>query len=274
MSCLQFKTDGLVEFDDPFNVRQYAEVFSGDVYEELCNDFPLPDESWLAQGGMDRKFGLSSSDSRFFDFVHRSEIWTRFVRETLSLDFALEVGRLIYPSLKRYKEKSKIPPRLPQDFSERLDDEGRFLELIDRSMTLGLQFSRLHAGQFNSPHSDTVSKIATILLYFPDHGWKPEYGGGTHFFRMRGDGIPGWFDPNMNRVPGEHLEQFWKDTETFFVSDYVPNTACMFCKSVDSFHAVGRIRAPENLSRRAVVMTLRYRKEGDGDSWDELALKV
>jgi hypothetical protein len=274
MPIPQFKEDGVVKFDDPFFVRQFSHVFPDDFYARLSDEFPVPDEHWGEQGGLDRKIATSSSDDGFFDVARQSRAWSEFIRGTLNREFARNVGRLVYPGLKRYKEMSKIPPRLPRDFSERLSEESRFLDLIDERMTLGLQFARLANGQFNSPHSDTVSKIATILFYFPQEGWRNEYGGGTHFFRFRDEQKPDWFDPNMNRVPRENLDQFWKDTEAFFVSNYAPNTACLFCKSVDSFHAIGRIRAPEGLSRRAVVMTLRYREEGEENSWEAVEARA
>jgi hypothetical protein len=213
--------------------------------------------------GLDRKIFISSSDPSFCDVVRAASTWGVFIEAVSSEGFWDDVGALIHPMMMRHKKAGLLSPELPELFVDAIDESDRFLDLLRKIGRPSFQFSYLSPNDLNSPHSDTWDKLVSIIAYFPPPGWKEEFGGGTVFLRAKKDlaSLP-WFRPTMNRVSTEWSKEFFADMEPFKRAHYRRNFWVLFCKTINSFHAVEPIKCPAPLARRAFIMTLKIASSG------------
>jgi hypothetical protein len=244
--------------NQPFTVARFHDVLEEKLYQDLCATFPTPDEHWRETGGLDSKYYIESTSPDFYDIASVGTPWNSFIEAVSDQGFWNDIGILVHPIMVRHKQAGLLSSRLPELIVEAIDERERFLELIKKICQPNLQFSHLRPRDLNSPHSDDWRKLVSIIAYFPPPGWREEFGGGTVFLRAKADlASRPWFDPAMNRVPAEHAKEFFSDMEPFERARYQPNSWVLFCKTINSFHAVEPIKCPPPLARRAFVMTLK-----------------
>jgi hypothetical protein len=189
--------------------------------------------------------------------VRAASAWDTFIKAVSSQDFWDDVGTLIHPMMLQHKKAGLLSPKLPEFLVDAIDERARFLDLLRRIGKPFFQFSYLRPNDLNSPHSDRWEKLVSMIAYFPTPGWKEEFGGGTVFLRAKKDltSLP-WYTPTMNRVPASCRKEFAADMELFKRADYRRNFWVLFCKTINSFHAVEPVKCPAPLARRAFTMTL------------------
>lgn len=104
-------------------------------------------------------------------------------------------------------------------------------------------------GGYLRPHTDSYSKIVTIVIPMPQNGeWDPAYGGATDIVRMK--------DPTRSFNWINDYAEF-SDVETLWQAPYVANAATIFIKTHNSWHAVGPMTGPSrDLMRRTVTINL------------------
>ncbi|WP_420404284.1 hypothetical protein [Nisaea sp.] len=271
MISFSFEDPGSISVDSPFSIRVFKNVLSAEIYHSLQNEFPTPDESWrIEKEKNDNKTFIHSRQRQFDDAIRKSEIWSSLTTEIMSEKFQISIGNMIYPILLKYNKENKISPAIRREVQSALENRDTFLDFLVSRTHINLQLSSLKRGEYNSPHTDDARKLATLLAYFPYEDWRPEYGGETRFLRFRDGKIPDWFDPSMNRVPEEILNQENPDLEVFFTSRYEPNSWSMFCKSIDSFHEVSEVKCPEHMNRRTMVMTLQMHRRESDEHWQRI----
>ena len=89
-----------------------------------------------------------------------------------------------------------------------------------------------------------MDKLVSGFLYFPEPGWKDEWGGHTVYYQAKHD---------------SSLDQNWKnarlavdDLEPFHVNQFVPNHLSLFLKSANSHHAVSPLECPPGTARNTL----------------------
>lgn len=102
-------------------------------------------------------------------------------------------------------------------------------------------------GGFLEPHTDSATKFASLLLYFPDPEWNDSFDGGTEFYRpLKTAGNENW---GNRRVP-------FDDLESFKLSRYRPNRLIGFAKSKNSYHAVRPLACPGHMCRNSLNINI------------------
>ena len=97
------------------------------------------------------------------------------------------------------------------------------------------------------PHTDSVTKFVSLLLYFPDPEWNDSFGGGTEFYRpLKTADNENW---GNRRVP-------FGDLESFRLAQYTPNRLIGFVKSKNSYHAVRPLTCPEHMYRNSLNINI------------------
>jgi hypothetical protein len=241
----------------PFTVIRYNDFMDEGLFSQLNAAFPAPDKRWQVIRGLDSKIFIESNDAGFDSVASAAPPWRQFIDTALDANFWREIGILIHPIMLRHKNAGLLTPQLPEDVAASIDRHEQFMEVLSEKTSPYLQFAQLGAGNLNSPHSDDWRKLVSMIVYFPPEGWREEYGGSTVFLRAKSDlSSRPWFDPTMNRIPLEASKAFFADMEPFQRSRYQGNTCVLFCKTINSFHAVEPIKCPPSMARRAFVMGL------------------
>ena len=110
------------------------------------------------------------------------------------------------------------------------------------NVELNCEFSMLQRDTWLPPHTDSTDKILTFMLYFPQHNWSADWGGGTQIYRPLDEKYnSNW---SNSRLPPSH-------TDLVFDSEFRANRLFFFAKSANSWHGVKRLDCPRELLRRS-----------------------
>ena len=94
------------------------------------------------------------------------------------------------------------------------------------------------------PHTDSVSKVLSLLFYLPVDASRPHLGTSLYFPK----------DPSFTCPGGPHYE--FTDFNRLMTMPYVPNTLFGFLKTADSFHGVERVAEPD-IARDLILYDIR-----------------
>lgn len=221
----------------PFFHFVVEEYLPPSTYDTLLATFPT-DADFVGQAdaskhGNKRILSTSHQPDLFRAFLERRPAWREVVDVLGSEAFITDLYRLVRGELVRARGLGGL----------RRWRAHRALSAFEQGVELHVEFSRLTNGSYIMLHTDTPSKLASLLLYFPDPAWRPEYGGGTVFYR------PGPGAPRRNRA--NHTVPFEAVAPAATV-DFVPNRLLVFLKSSISYHAVTPVTCPPAMLRNSV----------------------
>jgi hypothetical protein len=241
---------------EPFPVFEIENFLSPDEYRKLRDEFP---EKKLFPHASSRgnKSRLDNQHMEFFEFMKTSAIWRSFhelfyrpevVEQCFKLTASLPSER---PAHERFPWKLVGHPnrRRASTGHAVAKSFGRWFRYTP--VTLGFEFSYLDNGCFIPPHTDNVSKLISLIVYFPDES--VDYGStaGTDFFR----GIHGskaWNEWSVSMLDEERAAVFYKEHETFHSSLFTGNKLVGFLKTSNSWHGLKALNIPDGAARRSV----------------------
>lgn len=114
------------------------------------------------------------------------------------------------------------------------------------------EFSSMSSGSWLPPHTDSVDKILSCVLYLPQEDWDSNWGGETLIQRPRA-GLP------TNNWGNRIAEQ--DEVETLNQIAFTKNRLFWFLKTPASWHAVSPVTAPTGFQRRSFNFSLVIRPE-------------
>jgi hypothetical protein len=248
-----------VEIRDPFFIFEFANVLDAGFYQELDAAFPAKEEfpaSWTNRGG---KYYMHNKMPEYGEFTRRVPLWTRLYERFA----APETMERFYELLQMGSSGRPPQDMRPWAVDDRESPKGiakRPLMALRRYMDrrrpttpirLQFEFSFLESSCYIPPHTDTPSKLVTLMLYFPDDGATYPRGTGTEFYRGMGNtpATPGWSTGMMNE---EDTKEFFRKHEIFYVSDFTPNKLVGFIKSGNSWHGVQPLTLAPGVTRRSL----------------------
>jgi 2OG-Fe(II) oxygenase superfamily len=121
--------------------------------------------------------------------------------------------------------------------------DGARAGLARRPVRITFELSRLDAGTSVPAHTDATGKLLSLLLFFPQPGWREEWGGDTVLYRVRHRAWErNWYN---RRVPSAELEPV-------FQSRFSPNRLLGFVKARNSYHGVPPLACPGDASRTSL----------------------
>ena len=227
--------------NDPVFYCQVDNFLPDADYRQLRDSFP--DDSWfddLIEGNKKRINSRRSSE--IFDrFCATHPQWQQLFEQMRARPFVDSVYALLKQPLREIR--GRVGGR-------RWNVDGSAsgpLDWLRRNAVLNFEFSRLENGSNVPPHTDAPEKLATLILYFADPAWQPEWGGGTFLYRPKHPALlKNWHN---RRIPFEEVEEVVDN-------QFVGNRLFVFTKSADSWHGLPEIHCPPDIVRNSVNINI------------------
>jgi hypothetical protein len=210
---------------DPFPIGFAPSALEPEYYQQLLETWPA-DHLFEYKPGLGSKYSLSEVNNAdiYEAYVEQVEPWRHFHQMVKSTEF---IERIL--SVMR---------------SHNID-----LGYYARQLSARFEFSMMSAaGGSIKPHTDSVNKLITLVLYMPREGeWDPAYGGGTAMLR------PKDMTRNFNNL---NVQLGFDEVEHLHTYEYVPNGCLLFIKTFNSYHAVYPMRGAADLMRRSLTINI------------------
>lgn len=223
-ASLALSFDGLIARRDPYFVGRVASVFDPAIYELLAASFPPASVFGQTTGAQNRKLtlGEGSQPEAYHAHLAAHEAWSVFHA---------------YVKSEAFIEQMRVT----------LAAEG--IALPTERLTARFEFSRLPAdGGCLLPHTDLPEKVVTVVVSMrrAGDGWDDAWGGGTLILA-----------PKPDRPA---LKDYQAPLEAFDLVEtmpYAPNSATVFVRSDNSWHAVGPLTGHgDGRMRRSITINI------------------
>ena len=197
------------------------------------------------------KFGFSNSSDHYKNIIKTNN----YLREFHDLVYSKEFFEFFYNSLftkiliarkNNFLHLLKIlrPSKFLKDQEENINF---FKKIFYNKIKIGISFSYIKNGGFIVPHTDSISKLISLMIYFPDTELLEESELGTNFYHHR-----------ISNYQNKHLEdknfdKFYQKAELTYKSNFDRNNLYGFIKSKYSWHSVSRINfGNKNYFRKSI----------------------
>ena len=228
----------------PFFSFQKDSYLPFSLYQELKESFP--DKSFFNPVSIYGKATFNSDhdhdQDNFNKFCQANPVWDDYIQFFRSSEFLDDAFEFLKKPIKMARGKDDEKRWILAN-SDSLDNSSSDVIPID----VGFEFSMLSGGAQLPPHTDAERKIFSLLLYFADEDWKPEYGGGLEFFHPK-NFIDQWNFENR-KIPFDSLEKIG-------TIPFTANRFLGFVKSGNSYHGLRPLKCPSGMYRKSLNINI------------------
>lgn len=236
----------------PFTVFCISDLLPDNFLQSLARSFP-PSEFFQEDVKSKKRFG-DHTQQLFEEFILDSGNYQLFIEKITSHDFVTSVLYALsdVKELKFLKiHDSTISKKSSREFVIR----KKTLFAKRFKLTIGYEFSVMNHGSHLPPHTDSASKLLSIMIFLPsqsDIDNNLGKGSGTQFWKSKhGSNVSSnW--KSVSLIESE-IKAFYETHECFLQSPFTINDHFGFCKSDVSWHSVHTIS--EEFSRNSINIT-------------------
>lgn len=230
-------------------------------YEELDNDFPdyhtLKEQNAL-KDRQDKKFIFPIACERYSKFLQKSKVFESFHNKITSKEFFFQIYKsLFFKILSSKKTNIRDTIKLLRFSKFTYKDLNIIEKLFFKKVKINYEISYLLNGAHMEPHTDSRSKLGSIMLYFPqkklssDEDIKKEKEIGTQFWDSE---LANYENDNFLNFK----ENFYNKSAKSIKTTFEKYTAYGFLKNDKSWHSVDHININQDYIRRSINISLSY----------------
>jgi hypothetical protein len=249
-----------IKIPDPFLVFETRDVLDEAEYQALRQEFPAKAVFPGIYADKGNKRFLSNFSPDFFEVLENAPSWRALYSRLCDPDVVTALWQVANSAPSNRPASQRMPWRIAWDPNKVAPKKKGLSNLRKRlagrlssytPVRIGFEFSYLENGCFVPPHTDDVSKLISLMLYFPDEHLDYGSSAGTEFYRGR-MGKPTRAAWKVNMLDAKDAAQFYSEHETFYSSDFLGRKLIGFVKSDVSWHGLRQLVIPTGATRRSV----------------------
>lgn len=234
---------------------------SKEVYEELDYNFPnlrdLVDRKEELKNRGNKKYVINPSTKSYHKLLSEKKIFNEFFKNISSKEFFNEIYNQLFSKIflsKLYSAKDTIKLLRFSKFSSQTNGLEK---IFYKNIKINHEISFLMNGAFLEPHTDSRSKLCSIMLYFPSKDklsqseMEKEKTIGTQFWDSQ---IKNYDNSNFKNFQ----DNFEKKSKRSIKTEFEKYTAFGFLKNSQSWHSVDEIDVNDRYIRRSININLNY----------------
>lgn len=235
--------------DSPFTLFSLENFLDGEWLFELSREFPSIEQfPKMASLG---KFYMDSRDVEFHNFVFSRLVWLKLIEKLNKQSFLDSLLDSLYLAPELAFLKNYPRPILHENFY-RVDNAQEKSIIDELGMRFSFEFSSMCNGAYLPPHTDSTSKLLSILIYLPIDNNKSSLG--TKFFKAkRSSPYRSW---DSKQLANKELSEFYSTHELLYAPAFELGNTVGFIKSDLSWHSVEAIECPIPICRNSFNISL------------------
>jgi len=231
-----------------------------DLYQNLKLSFKNFDRNKLKKGN-NGKFSLDSkseyynhllnlnSDMKKFHDIIFSKTFFNFFYRNLYFKYLFSQKDDFFRILKRIR-LGKLD----------LDEEKNLFDFLFSKISINISYSLIDDNGLILPHTDSLRKFLSLMLYFPDFDERDE--DQKSHLEEKKYGTTFW-NSSLKNFNNEHIlyekkEEFIKKSEVFYTTPFEKNTLYGFIRNNNSWHSVEPKKVSKNYIRKSININFMY----------------
>lgn len=216
---------------------------------ELSCNFPLIEQ--FPQMASLGKFYMDSRNIEFHDFISSHLIWSKLIEKLNKQLFLDSLLGSLYLAPELDFLKNYPHPMLHEKFYSIKNDQDKKM-LDELGMRFSFEFSSMCNGSYLPPHTDSTSKLLSILIYLPIDNNKSSLG--TKFFKSKSSSpFRSW---DSAQLADKKLSEFYSTHELLYAPTFELGNVVGFLKSDLSWHSVEAIECQIPIRRNSFNISL------------------
>lgn len=229
------------------------------LYEELEKNFPdfySLDKKKLQDLGHG-KYSLKNNSQYYDELINSSEAFDRFFNEILTEEFFKKIfKKFMFQILLSRKINIFDLFKLFKISKFTSNDLGFMEKIFFKKVSVNYELSYMTNGAYIEPHTDSRSKLCSLLLYFPDQKLDKdqkllEQNIGTQFWISP---IENYNNNSFEKFRNNFLKRSTRDKKTLFKK----NCLYGFIKNNKSWHSVEKVDVFDKYVRRSININLNF----------------
>ena len=253
INCLQKK---------PFYIFEIESFLNDDEYDLIERNFPLEDKKQMLNAIGNKTYfdNQIKGNALYEDLALKNneaiKTLSKKFDEVFFIDLIKKLKKEIFIArLSNIKDLRTLFLLLRKSkIVEKITQKNIFQKFLYSNYRRFFEFSYMHKDSFFLPHTDKITKLISLMLYFPSKEIE-NLNIGTTFYKSR-------FKNFDNEQPFSSIEEnsafYEKNLHEIFTLPFKKKSLYGFIKSDVSWHGVKKLEIPENETRRSININLKF----------------
>ena len=243
----------------PFPLFVNQQCFEPSAYQALASTFPSLEK--FEKVFLEGKRKLDIRDHEFSQLIKDSgPLWRRLIDELNTQNFVDDLKNLASARDHSGKLKERLSKKwvlFKDAYAQTPDRLAEKINGIDLSthlpVKISFEFSHLTDGSSIPPHTDSLNKLISIVIFFPDESLQhASQVLGTNFYET--ENREKWSTWDTGTITdAEEMARFEKEFTVFYRADFCPNAGVCFFKNELSWHGLPKISIAPSSTRKAFI---------------------
>ena len=246
----------------PFYIFEIESFLNDDEYYLLEKNFPVEDKEKM----LNRIGNITSFDNK----IHKKELYEDLVsknNEAIKI-LSRKFDEIFFINLIKKLKKEIFISRLSNlkdlrtlflllrksKIVDKTTPKNIFQKLLYSNYQYSFEFSYMHKDSFFLPHTDKITKLISLMLYFPSTKTE-NLKIGTTFYKSQ---FKNFYNEQPFKTIKENSAFYEKNLQESITLPFKKKNLYGFIKSDVSWHGVKKLEIPENEIRKSININLKY----------------
>ena len=232
----------------PFCIFKIENFFSNEFYEELKFSFPIINDYQNLINNNHLKFSINSENHDHYEkYLKNNSSFLKLKNIIEKKDFFyLFKNKLGNVFLESRKSDLVSFLKILRPYKYNSIPKKKFIDIFFCNVRSKIQYSYiLNEGKI-VPHTDGVSKLLSLMIYFPENE-NDEINNGTTFWNSK---IKNFGNKHINNQ--KDLDLFLKQSNKIYETPFEKNVVYGFIKNSNSWHSVNTINLYPEYIRKSI----------------------
>ena len=240
--------------NDKYCVFTIKDFLNEKFYNDIEKSFPKFEEYMNEKIHLGEKLvSIPEDDYIFKNFLASSEIHKKLYDYFHSKNFFNFIKKKLYT--KFFLSQSSLLKKIKYIRPYKLIDENytkKFYDIFFSKIKITIKYLYMLSDAYVGPHSDSLRKLCSLIIYFPEKNNSEDKDAGTQFWdsKLR--------NSSNTRIGEKDLNIFLEKSKKVIKEPFEKNRLVGFIRNDYSWHSVEKLNLPKDYFRKVIIINFLY----------------